>query len=77
MHCSLFLIKVLGEAFKIYYTRPQHSCFPANFVKFLRTTYFIGHLQWLLFSILNETSVHQAMVWSEISRENIILRFYT
>ena len=25
-----------------------HSCFPANFVKFLRTPFFIEHLLWLL-----------------------------
>ena len=25
-----------------------HRCFPVNFVKFLRTTFFIDNLQWLL-----------------------------
>ena len=26
----------------------QHTCFPMNFVKFLRTTFFTEHLRWLL-----------------------------
>ena len=25
----------------------QHSCFPVNFEKFLRTAFFIEHLRWL------------------------------
>ena len=28
--------------------RPWHRCFPVNFVKFLRTTFFKEHLWWLL-----------------------------
>ena len=28
--------------------RPWHRCFPVNFVKFLRTPFFIEHLWWLL-----------------------------
>ena len=30
--------------------RLWHRCFPVNFVKFLRTAFFIEHLWWLLFS---------------------------
>ena len=26
--------------------RPWHRCFPANFTKFVRTTFFIEHLRW-------------------------------
>ena len=28
--------------------RGKHRCFPVNFVKFLRTSFFIEHLWWLL-----------------------------
>ena len=30
----------------------QHSCFPANFAKFLRTTFFTEHFWWLLLEII-------------------------
>ena len=33
--------------------RLWHRCFPVNFVKFLRTTFFIEHLWWLLLSFKN------------------------
>ena len=33
--------------------RPDWSCFPVNFAKFLGTTFFIEHLQWLLLNVLN------------------------
>ena len=33
-------------------TRLQHRCFPVNIENFLRTTFFIEHLQWLLLSAL-------------------------
>ena len=42
---SLFFNKVAG-------LRP-HTCFPVNFVKFLRTSFFIEHLWWLLLLISN------------------------
>ena len=41
---SLFLIKSLFKK------RLQHRSFPANIVKFLKTTFFIEHLRWLLLS---------------------------
>ena len=31
--------------------RLWHRCFPVNFAKFLKTTFFTEHLQWLLFTI--------------------------
>ena len=31
--------------------RLQHRCFPVNFVKFLRTAFFIEHLWWLLLEL--------------------------
>ena len=44
---SLFLNKVAGlEASN--FIRLWHRCFPMNFVKFLRTPFFIEHLWWLL-----------------------------
>ena len=30
--------------------RLRHRCFPMNFTKFLRATFFTEHLRWLLFS---------------------------
>ena len=38
--------------------RPWHRCFPVNFVKFLRTASFTGHLWWLLLKVLRIISVH-------------------
>ena len=32
--------------------RLQHRCFPVNIAKFLRTTFFIEHLWWLLLNFL-------------------------
>ena len=32
--------------------RLWHRCFPVNFVKFLRTPFFIEHLRWLLLGII-------------------------
>ena len=32
-------------------SRVWHGCFPVNFVKFLRTSFFIEHLWWLLLHI--------------------------
>ena len=32
-----------------------HRCFPRNFVKFLRTAFFTGHLQWLLLYVVCNT----------------------
>ena len=45
---SLFFNKVAGSACNfINKKRLWHRCFPVNFEKFLRTTLFIKHLQWL------------------------------
>ena len=33
-----------------------HSCFPVNFVKFLRTPFFIEHLWWLLLLLVAEVA---------------------
>ena len=41
-------------SFFILKKRLQRSCFPVNFAKFLKTPFFIGHLQWLLLSRIVE-----------------------
>ena len=35
--------------------RLWHRCFPVNFAKFLRTTFFIDHLWWLLVNFFTES----------------------
>ena len=37
--------------------RLQHRCFPVNIAKFLRATFFIEHLWWLLLYLLNQKFV--------------------
>ena len=32
--------------------RPWHRCFPVNFLKFLRTSFFTEHLRWLLLTYI-------------------------
>ena len=46
-----FLIKLQGWA--LLKQRLWHRCFPVNFVKFLRTAFFIEHLWWLLLKLLS------------------------
>ena len=49
---SLFFNKVAGlRPATLLKKRLWHRCFPVNFVKFLRTPFFIEHLWWLLFFI--------------------------
>ena len=50
---SLFFNKVAGLACNFIKKRLWHRCFPVNFVKFLRTPFFIEHLWWLLLSLCN------------------------
>ena len=48
-----FLIKLQASGLRpatLLKKRLWHRCFPMNFVKFLRTAFFIEHLWWLLFS---------------------------
>ena len=46
---SLFFNKVAGlRPATLLKKRLWHRCFPVNFVKFLRTPFFIEHLWWLL-----------------------------
>ena len=49
MYKSLFLNKVAGlRPATLLKKRLWYRCLPANFVKFLRTLFFIKHLWWLL-----------------------------
>ena len=48
--------------------RPWHRCFPVNFAKFLRTTFFIQHLRWLL---LENESYHGLNYSIEIENQVI------
>ena len=47
---SLFLIKLRPQACSFIKKRLWHSYFPVNFMKFLRTPFYIEHLWWLLLS---------------------------
>ena len=47
-----FLIKL--QVCNFIRKRLWHRCFPVNFVRFLRTPFFIEHLWWLLIEIANE-----------------------
>ena len=43
--CTMMLVTLLKKRF-------WHRCFPLNFVKFLRTRFFVEHLRWLLLIFL-------------------------
>ena len=48
-HCwRLFFNKVAGRPTTLLTKKLQHRCLPVNFVKFLKTPFFIQHLLWLL-----------------------------
>ena len=47
--CSPMFSEILGlKACNFTKKRLQHSCFPVNITKFLRTRFFTEHLRWLL-----------------------------
>ena len=54
--------------------RPWHSCFPVNFVKFLRAPFFKKHLQWLLLHMSRKRTVLQNFL--HIHRKIHVLSFY-
>ena len=65
-----FWIKLHVEACNFLKKRLWYSCFPVNFVKFLRTPFFIGHLRWLrLYMLL----YHYALV--EIRSLNLLYHY--
>ena len=43
--------------------RFQHSCFPVNIAKFLKTAFFIEHLRWLLLSLINAKRYRNDLNW--------------
>ena len=57
---SLFFNKVAGlRPGTLLKKRLWHRCFPVNFAKFLRTSFFIEHLRWLLLNKQNAESSFQ------------------
>ena len=57
LHQSLLFNKVAGHRpAALSKKRLWHCCFTANFVKFLRTPFFIEHLWWLLPILENSCS---------------------
>ena len=55
---SLFFHEVEGlRSATLLKKRLWHSCFPVNFVKVLRTPFFIEHLSWLLLIVIKKYSV--------------------
>ena len=46
-----FLIKLQAGPATLLKKRLWHRCFPVNFAKFLRTTFFTEHLWWLLLKV--------------------------
>ena len=45
------LTKLQAWGLQLYFKKNKKSCFPVNFVKFLRTPFFKEHLWWLLLSL--------------------------
>ena len=55
---SLFFTKVAGQSpATLLKERLWHRCFPVDFVKFLRTPFYIEHLWWLL----NNDDIHRSL----------------
>ena len=51
--CQSLFNKVLGlQSCDFVKKRLQHRCFPVNIMEFLRTSFFIEHLWWLLLNFL-------------------------
>ena len=60
---SLFFNKVSGlRPATLLKKRLWHRCFPANFVKFLRTPFYIEHLWWLLLNLEFFEGIHKENV---------------
>ena len=60
---SLFFNKVLDlRPATLLKKRLWHRCFPANFVKFLRTPFYIEHFWWLLLNLETLEGIHKKNV---------------
>ena len=73
---SLFFNKVAGlRPATLLKKRLWHRCFPVNFVKFLRTPFFIEHLSWLspLCLILGKRMQFGIMVFLEAQQINLFV----
>ena len=75
---SLFFNKVSGlRPATLFKKWLYHRCFPVNFVKFLRTHFYIEHLWWLLFPCLSENSenTENSFTVSESCSSSFMLRY--
>ena len=63
--CSQMFFKIdVLKNFAIFTGRRfQHSCFPVNIAKFLKTAFFIEHLRWLLLSLINAKRYRNDLNW--------------
>ena len=70
---NLFFNKVAGlRPVTLLKKRLWHRCFPVNFVKFLRTPFFIEHLWWLLlYPIIQYLWTHLCLRFPTIIKTNI------
>ena len=67
---SLFFNKVAGlRPATFLKKRLWHRCFPVNFVKFLRTPFFIEHIWWLLLKVI--TQIYLIRAQSEVSIQRL------
>ena len=71
---SLFLNKVADlRPATLLRNRLWHRCFPVNFAKFLRTSFIIEHLWWLLLNPVTDRNVNfMIILWSD----HMIISYY-
>ena len=72
---SLFFNKVAGLATSFKNWLGQ-MCFPVNFAKFLRTSFFIEHLWWLLLWSVKRLFASTCFVWWHSTQELVIIQFW-
>ena len=66
-----FSIKLLAWPATLLKKRLWRRCFPVNFVKFLRTPFFIEHFWWLLLPFLNTVKICQRKLVNWSNREKL------
>ena len=49
--------------------RPWHRCFPVNFVKFLRTSFFIEYLRWLPLNDLIQECYIRLIIFINLAKQ--------
>ena len=65
LYKSLFYNKVAGEICNFIIKETLAQCFPVNFAKFLRTTFYIEHLWWLLLSVFTTIAAVSSLLFSQ------------